>query len=1385
VLTGSLTNNGLIALLSNNAATDILIDSQIVTLSGTGTIWLNQTSGDTSGNAIIGASSSDELDNTNSLIEGGGNLGGGTLTLVNGGTIDANSGYQLLLDTGPNIITNTGLIEATAGNGLVLLNTAINCTTGTLLAANADIFLQGGVIDGGTLTASGSGALAVAQGQTGTLNGTAVQVLNTGAIDIQNGGILAAVGALVNNGSVTLQSNNTATEFVVGTAGLTLSGSGTIAMAQATGDTNGNIITGAASTATFTNDSTIAGGGLLGDGTLTLINAGTINASSGYALVLNTGAIAATNTGLIESTGTGGLTIQTLVENSGGTIAAYAGNVDLNGGTIAGGTLASSGNGAILVAQGQTGTLNASANSITNTGGIAIQNGGTLVAAGALINDGAITLQSNNSSTEFVIGNSGLTLSGSGTLALSQNTGATNGNTIIGASAAATFTNDSTIAGGGLLGDGTLTLINAGTINASSGYALVLNTGAIAATNTGLIESTGTGGLTIQTLVENSGGTIAAYVGNVDLNGGTIAGGTLASSGNGAILVAQGQTGTLNASANSITNTGGIAIQNGGTLVAAGALINDGAITLQSNNSSTEFVIGNSGLTLSGSGTLALSQNTGATNGNTIIGASAAATFTNDSTIAGGGLLGDGTLTLINAGTINASSGYALVLNTGSVAVTNTGLLESTGSGGLIIETTVHNASGTIAAYSGSVDLNGGTIAGGTLASSGAGALVVDGGQTGTLDGSAGSLTNTGSIAIQIGGTMDVLGTIVNQGNITLYSNNATTRLIVESSMLTLSGGGTITLFQNSGDTVGDYLVGAAAGDTLDNISNTIAGGGYLGDGTLTLVNGGTINANSGYTLQLNTGSTGENLAGGVFLASGSGGLSIQNGAYSNFGLFEAENGSAIIFATGASLTNSANGTLTGGAYEAVATGNGATISVTGAAITTDEADIILSGSGSTIQFGGSAIDKTLEAIASGGTLSLANGRDFTASANNGDFTNSGLLTLAAAEFAATALTVSAGATVSGNGTLAGAVIDNGTITATGGTLVLTGAISGNGALQAVSGADLKLTASGTLTAAVSGAGTLELAGAFTLGTGALTISEILVDAGASLSGAGVLSANIVNEGTVAAQGGTLTVQSQIASGTLAADAGATLILAEGGSFAGTLAGSGTIALTTGMAFGAGAVLAGTNMIDTASLTIAGGATLTESAGANLALDAGKKALLISGGNSLSNAGTIVASGSGTAEIKTAFTNTGLASVTSGTLAFLGAVTNNGTLDAASGLMKSKQLLNGTGTLEIGGPGTLWLEAGAGAGQTVDFLTTAGLLELSKATKFGGTIENFVHGDQIDLLKAAQTSWSFTNNTLTIDDGKKTVASLHFGAGYTQSDFSVENSGTMVVITHT
>jgi len=85
----------------------------------------------------------------------------------------------------------------------------------------------------------------------------------------------------------------------------------------------------------------------------------------------------------------------------------------------------------------------------------------------------------------------------------------------------------------------------------------------------------------------------------------------------------------------------------------------------------------------------------------------------------------------------------------------------------------------------------------------------------------------------------------------------------------------------------------------------------------------------------------------------------------------------------------------------------------------------------------------------------------------------------------------------------------------------------------------------------------------------------------------------------------------------------------------------------------------------------------------------------------------------------------------------------------------------------------------------VDFLSGSGLLELGQATEFAGLIGNFMQADQIDLLYSTETSWSFANNILTVMDGQTTEASLHFAAGYTQSDFSVSQSGMMVVITHT
>jgi hypothetical protein len=83
------------------------------------------------------------------------NVDSGTITLAKAETI------QLLLDTGANAVTNTGLIEATSGTGLVIESNIENLG-GTISAANANIYLQDSTIAGGTLDSSGSGALSVA-----------------------------------------------------------------------------------------------------------------------------------------------------------------------------------------------------------------------------------------------------------------------------------------------------------------------------------------------------------------------------------------------------------------------------------------------------------------------------------------------------------------------------------------------------------------------------------------------------------------------------------------------------------------------------------------------------------------------------------------------------------------------------------------------------------------------------------------------------------------------------------------------------------------------------------------------------------------------------------------------------------------------------------------------------------------------------------------------------------------------------------------------------------------------------------------------------------------------------------------------------------------------
>ena len=160
-------------------------------------------------------------------------------------------------------------------------------------------------------------------------------------------------------------------------------------------------------------------------------------------------------------------------------------------------------------------------------------------------------------------------------------------------------------------------------------------------------------------------------------------------------------------------NTGALLVNDGATLPLSGTVDNTGTITLASTGDTTKLLI--TDVTLQGGGHVILSDNSQ----NIITGTSADATLTNvDNTISGAGHLGDGQLTLVNAGTIIADGNNPLIIDTGANAITNSGTMQSTGAGGLVINSDIAN-SGLLWADGGNITVHGNV--------SGAGSAVIDG----------------------------------------------------------------------------------------------------------------------------------------------------------------------------------------------------------------------------------------------------------------------------------------------------------------------------------------------------------------------------------------------------------------------------------------------------------------------------------------------------------------------------------------------------------------------------------------------------------------------------------------------------------------------------------
>jgi hypothetical protein len=305
-----------------------------------------------------------------------------------------------------------------------------------------------------------------------------------------------------------------------------------------------------------------------------------------------------------------------------------------------------------------------------------------------------------------------------------------------------TLTND-----GSLIDDGTLTVAGTLTNDGSLTIAGTLaGTGTLAITP-GMMSFDAGASLKIAD-VHESGATTRATVAETDLS---YAGDW--SQSDGTLTVASGDTATFSGT-NSFSGTlsgagtvafdGGSDTLSGATLTATNAVVSGATLTLSGAialtdtlvATSPEIIVGAGGATLSGGGRLELTD----ASTNTVVGATATATLTNQDVIFGAGQLGNGTMTLDNGvkGIIEGDDATALAINTGGATVINAGEIAAVT--GITIMSPLDNT-GVLFAVGGTLTVKGAVTGGGKVEIS-----------SGTAD-----LASTFSEAVDFTGTTGVL----------------------------------------------------------------------------------------------------------------------------------------------------------------------------------------------------------------------------------------------------------------------------------------------------------------------------------------------------------------------------------------------------------------------------------------------------------------------------------------------------------------------------------------------------------------------------------------------------------------------------------------------------
>ena len=219
---------------------------------------------------------------------------------------------------------------------------------------------------------------------------------------------------------------------------------------------------------------------------------------------------------------------------------------------------------------------------------------------------------------------------------------------------------------------------------------------------------------------------------------------------------------------------------------------------------------------------------------------------------------------------------------------------------------------------------------------------------------------NAGAMTVSDGAMLPLSGIVNNTGTIALDSTGSGTELELIQHGITLQGGGTLTLSDNSANAI----FGTDPGVIFTNVDNTISGAGQLGNGQLTLVNeaAGTIDGNaSGYVLVLDTGSNAV-MNYGTIEATGGGGLEIKSDII-NAGILYVDAGSTMLIDN--SVANSGTMEISG------------TLDISGAVSGTGAIKI---DSGAILEFGSASTATVIftNNIGTTGELVLDDSKDFT-----------------------------------------------------------------------------------------------------------------------------------------------------------------------------------------------------------------------------------------------------------------------------------------------------------------------------------------------------------------------------------------------------------------------